>query len=99
HAHHAHEGGSPFRVVADDAYELEPQPHILRLQLRNNIEPQLFPVAGSSNETDEKKEISYNTISVREPLSKVLAEREANLEHHYNEVEDERVSSFYEEIT
>ena len=42
-------------------------------------------------------EISYNTISVREPLAKVLAER-ANTEHHYNEVEEERVSSFYEEI-
>ncbi|XP_054160615.1 uncharacterized protein LOC128958723 [Oppia nitens] len=44
-----------------------------------------------------KSEISYNTISVREPLAKVLAER-ANSEHHYNEVEEERVSSFYEEI-
>lgn len=48
---------------------------------------------------ENKNEISYNTISVREPMAKVLAERE-NFEHHYNEVEDEeRVSSFYEEIT
>ena len=78
----------------NDTYELEPQPHILRLQLRNNIEPPLF-----NNEPEEKKEISYNTISVREPLSKVLAERE-NIEHHYNEVEEEeRISSYYEEIT
>lgn len=96
--HHHHEN-SQFRAVnineSNNAYELEPQSHILRLQLRNNIEPPLF----SNNETDEKKEISYNTISVREPLSKVLAERE-NIEHHYNEVEEEeRVSSFYEEIT
>jgi hypothetical protein len=54
----------------------------------------------SSDETranSRKNEISYNTISVREPLAKVLAER-ANSEHHYNEVEEERVSSFYEEI-
>lgn len=47
--------------------------------------------------TELKREISYNTISVREPLAKVLAERD-NIEHHYNEVEEERVSSFYEEI-
>ncbi|KAF7488069.1 hypothetical protein SSS_03873 [Sarcoptes scabiei] len=46
---------------------------------------------------EPKKEISYNTISVREPLAKVLAERD-KLEHHYNEVEEERLSSFYEEI-
>lgn len=46
---------------------------------------------------DPKREVSYNTISVREPLAKVLAERD-NIEHHYNEVEEERVSSFYEEI-
>lgn len=42
-------------------------------------------------------EISYNKISVREPLARVLAERAA-LEHTYNEVEEERFSSFYEEI-
>lgn len=42
-------------------------------------------------------EISYNKISVREPLSKVLAER-AILEHHYNEVDGEGESCFYEEI-
>lgn len=42
-------------------------------------------------------EVSYNKISVREPLSKVLAER-AVLEHHYTEVDEERISSFYEEI-
>lgn len=42
-------------------------------------------------------EIFYNKISVREPLSKVLAER-ALIEHHYTEVDDEGTSCFYEEI-
>ncbi|KAI1296697.1 hypothetical protein HDE_05186 [Halotydeus destructor] len=41
--------------------------------------------------------VSYNKISVREPLSRVLAERAA-LEHQYQEVEEEQLSSFYEEI-
>lgn len=92
-----HNETSPFHANVhdnpNDTYELEPQPHILRLQLRNNVEPQLFV-----GDSDTKKEISYNTISVREPLSKVLAERD-NIEHHYNEVEEERISSFYEEIS
>lgn len=43
-----------------------------------------------------QKVISYNTISVREPLAKVLAEH-GQSEHHYIEVEDQ-ISSFYEEI-
>lgn len=42
-------------------------------------------------------EVSYNKISVREPLSKILAER-ALIEHHYNEVDEERNSCVYEEI-
>lgn len=46
---------------------------------------------------ENAQEISYNKISVREPLSKVLAER-AILEHHYNEVDEEGNSCFYEEI-
>lgn len=54
----------------------------------------------SSNESidEQDRAVSYNKISVREPLAKVLAERAA-IDHHYQEVEeDERVSSFYEEI-
>lgn len=47
--------------------------------------------------SSNKKSIQYNTISVREPLAKVLAER-SSAEHHYFDVEDEQVSSFYEEI-
>lgn len=43
----------------------------------------------SSSVTD----ISYNKISVREPLARVLA-----MDHTYTEVDEERVSSFYEEI-
>lgn len=56
--------------------------------------------ANNFNLTDDEpnKEVSYNKISVREPLSKVLAERAAALiEHHYTEVYDEN-NSFYEEI-
>lgn len=71
------------------SYVLEP-PVLLRA---NNLDINTF-----NQISEPKREISYNTISVREPLSKVLVERE-NIEHHYNEVEDERVSSFYEEIT
>ncbi|XP_074600080.1 uncharacterized protein LOC141854335 [Brevipalpus obovatus] len=43
------------------------------------------------------QQVSYNKISVREPLSKILAER-ALIEHHYNEVDEERNSCVYEEI-
>jgi hypothetical protein len=47
---------------------------------------------------DARAEISYNKISVREPLARVLAER-AVMEHTYTEVDgDEGLSSFYEEI-
>ena len=46
-------------------------------------------VSHSSSVTD----ISYNKISVREPLARVLA-----IDHTYTEVDEERVSSFYEEI-
>lgn len=46
-------------------------------------------VSLSSSVTD----ISYNKISVREPLARVLA-----MDHTYTEVDEERVSSFYEEI-
>ena len=62
----------------------------------SNIEP-YGELNEESTSNPNRTEISYNTISVREPLAKVLAER-ANSEHHYNEVEEERVSSFYEEI-
>lgn len=50
-----------------------------------------------SNNTDDtsKGEISYNKISVREPLSRVLAER-AVLEHTYIEVENASSSGLVE---
>ena len=53
---------------------------------------------GGDDDYDEgpAKEVSYNKISVREPLAKVLAER-AIMEHHYTEVYEEN-NSFYEEI-
>lgn len=51
----------------------------------------------STDEEPATKEVSYNKISVREPLSKVLADRAAAIEHHYTEVYDEN-NSFYEEI-
>ena len=56
-------------------------------------------VAGSDGgQSEARTEISYNKISVREPLARVLAERAA-LEHTYTEVDgEERLSSFYEEI-
>ena len=51
-----------------------------------------------SADEEPAKEVSYNKISVREPLAKVLADRAALMEHHYyTEVYDEN-SSFYEEI-
>lgn len=63
------------------------------------IRPNSLDGTNFDHQTSKPKwEVSYNTISVREPLAKVLAERE-NIEHHYNEVEEERISSFYEEIT
>lgn len=96
-------GGSNTVEASVNAYELEPQPHILRLQLRSNpnnghSDQQANSSVYATNGTKEKVEISYNTISVREPLSKVLADRDNTVEHHYNEVEEERLSSFYEEI-
>lgn len=81
---------------------------VTQVQLVNN-RPQSVQVVqqraasiGSSSESVTipslvQTEISYNKISVREPLARVLAERAA-LEHTYNEVEEERFSSFYEEI-
>lgn len=50
-----------------------------------------------SADEEPTKEVSYNKISVREPLAKVLADRAALIEHHYTEVYDEN-NSFYEEI-
>ena len=50
-----------------------------------------------SADEEPSKEVSYNKISVREPLAKVLADRAALMEHHYTEVYDEN-NSFYEEI-
>lgn len=56
-----------------------------------------MPVSSKSN-----AKLSYDIISVREPLAKMLAERQRQLtlgEHDYNEVYGERGSScFYEEI-
>lgn len=80
---------------------------VTQVQLVNRPQPvqmvQRVPSVGSSSESmtlqdpSVQTEISYNKISVREPLARVLAERAA-LEHTYNEVEEERFSSFYEEI-
>lgn len=50
----------------------------------------------NDDESDAPRQVSYNKISVREPLAKVLAER-ALMEHHYTEVYEEN-NSFYEEI-
>lgn len=82
-------------------------PVVTQVQLVNRPQPvqmvQRVVSIGSSSESvtindpSVQTEISYNKISVREPLARVLAERAA-LEHTYNEVEEERFSSFYEEI-
>ena len=50
-----------------------------------------------SADEEPAKEVSYNKISVREPLAKVLQDRANLIEHHYTEVYDEN-NSFYEEI-
>lgn len=85
---------STSRVIEEPVLPFLSNPPVLLTN--HSIEPY-----GQLNEDIEsnsnRTEISYNTISVREPLAKVLAER-ASSEHHYNEVEEERVSSFYEEI-
>lgn len=80
---------------------------VTQVQLVNRPQPvqmiQRVASIGSSSDSvtlqnpSVQTEISYNKISVREPLARVLAERAA-LEHTYNEVEEERFSSFYEEI-
>lgn len=52
------------------------------------------PTSQATYSTGSVHHHEYNKISVREPLSRVLE----GLEHTYNEVDDERMSSFYEEI-
>jgi len=56
------------------------------------------PGSDGGESVSEGRTISYNKISVREPLARVLAER-AVMEHTYTEVDgEEALSSFYEEI-
>lgn len=96
---------TPNHSRADHELPISPSDRMIRSS--ENVDEMML--LNNHQMIEPKREISYNTISVREPLAKVLAEREnhnnlnnLNLEHHYNEVEDvdcmERLSSFYEEI-
>ncbi|KAH9422307.1 hypothetical protein DERP_002604 [Dermatophagoides pteronyssinus] len=97
---------TPNHSRADHELPISPSDRMIRSS--ENVDEMMLLNNHHNQMIEPKREISYNTISVREPLAKVLAEREnnhnnnLNLEHHYNEVEDvdcmERLSSFYEEI-
>lgn len=97
---HSHQHHHQLVDPDNDSYEHPISPSERMIRSENVVVESVVEML--NNQIEPKREISYNTISVREPLAKVLAERENNnnVEHHYNEVEDdsERLSSFYEEI-